>query len=112
MATGYPREARDFAGDLFERMTRQERTFIRDWGAMSANGKREELLVSVGSAKETKRTEITCASVLADFNELKGVLPTCATPNQILNMEETLLSASPMKGKKRDIILVKIGTVL
>jgi hypothetical protein len=27
-------------------------------------------------------------------------------------MEETLLSASPMKGKKRDIILFKIGTVL
>jgi hypothetical protein len=82
-----PREARDFPGDLFERRTRQERTFTRDSLRGFRKRKSEELLVSVGVAKETQRTEVRRASVREHFNELAKVLPRCMISNQILNMD-------------------------
>jgi hypothetical protein len=89
-----PREVRDFAGDLFERRTRQELV-----GGFRKR-KSEELPVSVGAVKENQRSEATSASVLACFGELKDILPTWVTSNQILKIDETGLSVHPMKGKK------------
>jgi hypothetical protein len=102
-----PREVRDFAGDLFERRTRHERTFTREWWRGFRKRQSEELLVSVGAAKEAQRTEVTRNSVLAYFAELGNVLHAYVTPNQIMNMDETGLSMRPMKGKTRKLIYLK-----
>jgi hypothetical protein len=101
------REVRDFSGDLFERRTHHERTFTRDWWRGFRKRQSEELLVSVGAAKEAQRTKGTRGSVLAYFAELVTVLPACATPNQIVNMGETVLSVRTMKGKTRKLVSLK-----
>jgi hypothetical protein len=102
-----PREVRDFADDLFERRTHHERTFTREWWRGFRKRQSEELLVSVGAAKEAQRTEITRGSVLVYFAELGNVLLACGTPNQIMNMDETGLSVRPIKGKTRKLVSLK-----
>jgi hypothetical protein len=103
----WPREVRDFAGDLFERKTHHERTFTRDWWRGFRKRQSEELLVSVGAAKEAQRTEVTRGSVLAYFAELENVLPACVTPNQIMNMDETGLSVRSVRGKTIKLVSLK-----
>jgi hypothetical protein len=97
-------EVRDFAGDLFETRIHRERTFTRDWSHDFRKRQSEELLVSVGAAKEAQGTEVTRGSVLVYFAELGNVLPACVTPNQIMNRDETRLSVRPMKGKTRKLV--------
>jgi hypothetical protein len=50
--------------------------------------------------------------VRAHFHELKNALPMCATPNQILNMDELRLSERRIKGKKPKAESLKSCTVL
>jgi hypothetical protein len=102
-----PREVRDIAGDLFERRTHHERTITRDWWRGFRTRQSEELLVSVGAAKEVQRTEVTRGSVLAYFAELGNALSACVTPYQIMNLDETGLSLRPMKGKTRPLVSLK-----
>jgi hypothetical protein len=75
-----PREVHDFAGGLFERRTHHERTFTQDWWRGFGKRQSEELLVSVGAAKEAQRTEVTRGSVLAYFAELGMFCPRESRP--------------------------------
>jgi hypothetical protein len=84
-----------------------EQTFTRDWWRGFRRRQSEELLMSVGAAKEAQRTAVTCGSVLAYFAKLRNVLPGYVTPNQIMNMDETGLSVRPMKGKTRKLVSLK-----
>jgi hypothetical protein len=102
-----PREVRDFAGDLFERRTYHERTFTREWWRGFRKRQSEELLVSVGAAKEAQKTEVTRGSMVAYFAELGNILLACVTPDQIMNMGETGLSVRPMKGKTRKLVSLR-----
>jgi hypothetical protein len=105
------REVRDFAGDLFERRTHHEWMFTREWWRGFRKRQGEELLGSVGAAKEAQRTEVTRGSGLACFAELGNVLLACVTPNQIMNMDETGFSVRPMKGKTRKPVSLKSCSV-
>jgi hypothetical protein len=95
-----PREVRDFAGNLFERRTHQERVFTTDWWRCFRSRHGAEISLSIAAGKETARTQVTTQAVPDSFDEVAKVLPTCATPNQILNMGATGLAFHLMKERK------------
>jgi hypothetical protein len=67
--------------------------------------------MSLGAAKEARRTEVTRGSMLVYFAELGNVLPACVTPTPIMNLDETGLSVRPMKGKTTKLVSLKSSVV-
>jgi hypothetical protein len=62
------------------------------------------IMTAKASSLEGARATVSREEVLRYFGDVIGALKICRTPRQILNMDESGLSARPSKGKQKRVV--------
>jgi hypothetical protein len=102
----FPREIRDEAEIVLKTRTGEERHFDRHWWRSFKHRQASRIGLVICTAQEPARTAVRSEAVNQYFAALVQVLPSCMTPLQILNLDESGATARPLKGKQKKVVFL------
>jgi hypothetical protein len=101
-----PREVRDQASHFFKIRNKEERPLGRHWWRCFKLRHGGRIGLVPCTSQEPARNAVNSSAVNDYFAKVLDAISHCVSPFQILNMDESGVSARPFKGKQKKVVFV------